>query len=114
MKSPVFSAYNFPTSTYSRRPYDYNKARPAKNSLTEKSVEQMSGPTAGGFKSDSTIVLLTLRCVVGNNQSFHRLVTNRVNVQYKLADGTVKDDIVYEWTGGSKPKWAQTQDLGGS
>lgn len=32
---------------------------------------------------------------VENNQSFHRLVTNGVNVQYKRADGGVKDDVVW-------------------
>jgi len=33
--------------------------------------------------------------LVENNQSFHRLVTNGVNVQYKRADGSVKDDVVW-------------------
>ena len=30
--------------------------------------------------------------LVVNNQLFHRLVTNGVNVQYKRADGSVKDE----------------------
>ena len=33
--------------------------------------------------------------LVENNQSFHRLITSGVNVQYKRADGSVKDDIVW-------------------
>ncbi len=33
--------------------------------------------------------------LVENNQSLHRLVTNGVNVQYKRADGAVKDDVVW-------------------
>lgn len=33
--------------------------------------------------------------VVENNQAFHRLVTNGVNVQYKRSDGYVKDDVVW-------------------
>ena len=32
---------------------------------------------------------------VANNQLFHSLVTNGVNVQYKRPDGTVKDEIVW-------------------
>jgi type I restriction enzyme R subunit len=32
---------------------------------------------------------------VVNNQLFHRLVTNGVNVQYKRADGSVKDELVW-------------------
>jgi type I restriction enzyme R subunit len=33
--------------------------------------------------------------LVENNQSFHRLVTNGISVQYKRTDGSVKDDIVW-------------------
>ena len=33
--------------------------------------------------------------LVENNQSFHRLVTNGVGVQYKRADGSVKDDVIW-------------------
>ncbi|MCL2821462.1 MAG: type I restriction endonuclease [Oscillospiraceae bacterium] len=33
--------------------------------------------------------------LVENNQSFHRLVTEGVGVQYKRADGSVKDDVVW-------------------
>ncbi len=32
---------------------------------------------------------------VQNNQAFHRLVTNGVNVQYKRPDGSIKDDVVW-------------------
>ena len=32
---------------------------------------------------------------MANNQLFHRLVTDGVNVQYKRADGTVKDSKVW-------------------
>jgi type I restriction enzyme R subunit len=33
--------------------------------------------------------------LVENNQSFHRLVTNGISVQYKRADDNIKDDIVW-------------------
>jgi type I restriction enzyme R subunit len=33
--------------------------------------------------------------LVENNQLFHRLVTNGVNVQYKRPDGSVKDELVW-------------------
>ncbi len=32
---------------------------------------------------------------VANNRSFHRLVTNGVNVQYKRADGSIKEELVW-------------------
>ena len=33
--------------------------------------------------------------LVSNNQDFHRLVTNGVNVQYKRADGSIKNELVW-------------------
>ena len=33
--------------------------------------------------------------LVVNNQLFHKLVTNGVNVQYKRADGSIKDELVW-------------------
>ncbi len=33
--------------------------------------------------------------VIENNRAFHRLVTNGINVQYKRADGGIKDDVVW-------------------
>ncbi|MCL2312459.1 MAG: type I restriction endonuclease, partial [Firmicutes bacterium] len=33
--------------------------------------------------------------LIENNHSFHRLITNGVSVQYKKADGNIKDDIVW-------------------
>ncbi|MDT8782555.1 MAG: type I restriction endonuclease subunit R [Candidatus Bathyarchaeota archaeon] len=33
--------------------------------------------------------------LVSNNQDFHRLVTNGVNIQYKRADGTIKNELVW-------------------
>lgn len=33
--------------------------------------------------------------LVSNNQDFHRLVTNGVNIQYKRADGSIKNELVW-------------------
>ncbi|NLD64955.1 MAG: type I restriction endonuclease subunit R [Crenarchaeota archaeon] len=33
--------------------------------------------------------------LVSNNQDFHRLVTNGVNIQYKRADGAIKNELVW-------------------
>lgn len=33
--------------------------------------------------------------LVSNNRNFHRLVTNGINVQFKKADGSVKDELVW-------------------